>query len=67
MRDITMTMELDNKILRVVLPIDKNASIVQYEKVLNAINKAMLRSIKKIYLHYSQRDLIIDCLQKEGI
>ncbi len=65
MRDLQMTLKLDGKTFGIGLPIEKDAPLVEYEKVLNAINRAMIRLIKKKYFEFSKRDLILDCIRKE--
>ena len=62
MRELRMIMKLDGRTFSIGASIEKGAKLVEYTEVLNAINKAMLRLIKKKYFNFSKSELIADCL-----
>ncbi len=64
MKELRMMMRLDHRAFSVTLPIEENAPLEKYKEVLNAVSRAMLRTIKKKYFGFSEYDLIKDCLQK---
>ncbi len=65
MRELRLNMIVDGRTFSVGVQISENAKLEEYEETLNAMNKAMLRSIKKKYFNFSKRDLLLDCLRKE--
>ncbi len=65
MKIIKTVMKLDGKSYYVAMPVEKEETLEDYEKSLEATKRAMLRLIQKKIFNYSKRELILECIKGE--